>query len=104
MYRRTVEGIVRDRGSQKAIKQLASGDLAGALKIMAKEHTLQETLAEWAEDIRSLGNVGGHFDPLEDVSVEQASDLSHLVRQVLRYIYEEPARAERLRQSRAEGK
>jgi hypothetical protein len=100
MYRRTIEGIVRDKGSAKAVSQLENRDLPGALKIMAKENDLDPTLGEWADEVRGLGNVGGHFDPLEEVSVEQAADLSHLVRQILRYKYEEPARRQRLRESR----
>lgn len=101
MYRRTIEGIVRDKGSAKAVAQLENRDLPGALKIMANEHDLDPTLAEWAEEVRGLGNVGGHFDPLEEVNAEQAADLSHLVRQILRYKYEEPARRQRLRDSRS---
>lgn len=100
MFRRSVEGIVRDQGSAKAVAQLDSGDLPGALAIMEKEDTLDKSLAEWAREVRALGNVGGHFDPLEDVSPEQAEDLAALVRQLLRYLYEEPARVERLRESR----
>lgn len=100
MFRRTVEGIVRDRGSEKAVKQLDSVDLPGALAIMAKEGALDKSLAEWAGEVRGLGNVGGHFDPLEEVSGEQVADLAHLVRQLLRYLYEEPARIARLRASR----
>lgn len=100
MYRRTIEGIVRGKGSEKAVQQLENSDLPGALKIMAKEHDLDPTLAEWADEVRGLGNVGGHFDPLEAVSLEQATDLAHLVRQILRYKYEEPARRQRLRESR----
>lgn len=100
MLRRTIEGIVKDKGSGKAISQLEKRDLPGALRIMAKEHDLDPTLADWADEARGLGNVGGHFDPLEEVSIEQAADLSRLVRQVLQYKYEEPARRERLRASR----
>lgn len=100
MYRRTIEGIVRDKGSEKAIKQLENSDLPGALKIMANEHDLDATLAGWADEARGLGNVGGHFDPLEEVNLEQAADLARLVRQILQYKYEEPARRERLRESR----
>jgi hypothetical protein len=100
MFRRTIEGIVRDKGSAKAVEQLDSKDLPGALKIMANEHDLDATLAEWADEVRGLGNVGGHFDPLEEVNVDQAADLAHLVRQILSYKYEEPARRQRLRKSR----
>jgi len=100
MYRRTLEGLVRGEGSEKAIRQLENRDLPGALKIMANEHDLDRTLADWADEVRGLGNVGGHFDPLEEVNMEQAADLAQLVRQILRYKYEEPARRERLRESR----
>jgi hypothetical protein len=99
MFRRTVEGIVRDKGSQKAVAQLDAGDLPGALKIMNNEGDLDKTLFEWALTIRALGNTGGHFDPIENVSPVQAEELLGLVRQLLRYIYEEPARMERLRGS-----
>lgn len=99
MFRRTVEGIVRDIGSKKAVDQLDSNDLAGALKILAKEKILDATLGEWADDVRLLGNKGGHFDPIVDVSMEQANDLAQLIRQVLRYHYEEKARRERIRGS-----
>jgi hypothetical protein len=99
MFRRTVEGIVRDKGSKKAIAQLDTNDLPGALKIMNNEGDLDKTLFEWASTIRALGNTGGHFDPIANVSRGQAEELLGLVRQLLRYVYEEPARMQRLRVS-----
>ena len=100
MFRRTVEGIVRDKGSEDAIERLDSRDLVGALKIMAKDGALDRTLGEWAEEVHGLGNVGGHFDPLENVNAEQAGELAQLVRALLRYLYEEPDRMAKLRASR----
>jgi hypothetical protein len=100
MFRRTVEGLIRDKGNEKAVKQLDNNDLPGALDHMHKGGGLDRSLFEWASEIRALGNTGGHFDPLENVSPEQADELLALVRQLLRYIYEEPARIERLRESR----
>lgn len=44
MYRRTIEEIVRDKGSTKAIGQLENGDLPGALKVMANENDLAQRL------------------------------------------------------------
>lgn len=101
MFRRTVEGIVRDTNSKKGVAQLDSNDLAGALKILAKEGVIDSTLGEWADDVRLLGNTGGHFDPICDVSLEQANDLAQLVRQILRYQYEERARRDRIRAASA---
>jgi len=97
MFRRTVEGVIRDKGGEKAVAQLDVGDLPGALKIMNNEGDLDKTLYEWASTIRALGNTGGHFDPIDNVSPNQADELAVLVRQLLRYLYEEPARMRRLR-------
>jgi hypothetical protein len=100
MFRRTVEGIVRDKGGPEAVKQLDNGDLPGALAHMKTEGALDNTLYEWAMEIRALGNTGGHFDAFENVSPDQAEALLQVVRQLFRYVYEEPARIRELRESR----
>lgn len=100
MFRRTVEGIVRDRGNEAAVRQLDHGDLPGALEHMHKASILDKTLYEWALEIRALGNTGGHFDAFDSVSAEQADALLLVVRQLLRYVYEEPERMRKLRASR----
>lgn len=100
MFRRTVEGIVRDKGNAEAVRQLDNGDLPGALFHMNKAGILDKTLYEWTLEIRALGNSGGHFDLFESVSVEQSQQLVNAARALLRYIYEEPARMQRVRQSR----
>lgn len=102
MFRRAVEGIVRDKGNAEAIKQLDNGDLPGALLHMNKAGILDKTLYEWALEIRALGNTGGHFDLFENVSIEQSQQLVNAVRALLRYVYEEPARMQRVRESRSE--
>lgn len=96
MLRRTVEALVIDRGSEAAKKALEL-NLAKALKVMADDHTLDGSLAEWANEIRLVGNVGAHFDPIEDVSLAEATDLGKLTRQLLHYIYELPASIQRKR-------
>jgi hypothetical protein len=100
MFRRTVEGMVRDKGNEAAVRQLDNNDLPGALLHMNKAGDLDKTLYEWTLEIRALGNTGGHFDAFENVSAEQADQLVTVVRQLLRYLYEEPARMRRLRESR----
>jgi hypothetical protein len=100
MFRRTVEGMIRDKGNEPAIQQLDNNDLPGALLHMHKAGILDKTLYEWTLEIRALGNTGGHFDAFENVSAEQADALLALVRQLLRYVYEEPERIRRLRVSR----
>jgi hypothetical protein len=98
MLRRTVEALVRDRGSETAQAAL-DANLAKALQVMADEHTLDATLAEWANEIRLLGNVGAHFDPIRDVDLAEAQDLGKLTRQLLHYVYELPATIRRKRKA-----
>lgn len=98
MFRRTLEAVVRDKGSSQAVSAL-SKSLANALKVMADEGTLDASLAEWAKEIRLAGNVGGHFDPVKDVTVEEAESLAQLLQSIFEYLYEAPARIQRARQA-----
>jgi hypothetical protein len=97
MFRRTLEAIVKTTGSDAA-KAAAEKNLAGGLSTMADEGGLDRSLADWAKEIRIVGNVGGHFDASgADVFPEEAQDLSRLLRELLRYLYEMPARIKRTR-------
>jgi len=95
MFRRTLEAIVRDKGSAAAVAAMEKKDLASGLQVMANEHTITGDLAEWAKEIRLAGNVGGHFDPIGDVDVAEAEDLSKLLRSLLVYLYEVGAQIKR---------
>jgi hypothetical protein len=97
MFRRTLEAVVRDRGSEAAAKKLDDESLAAGLGVMADEGTLDRSLAEWAKELRLAGNVGGHFDPIDDVTEDEATELSALLRGVLTYLYEMPAKLRRVR-------
>jgi hypothetical protein len=96
MFRRTLEGVVKLSGSDAA-KKAAERDLASGLSVMANEGALDRNLAEWAKEIRIVGNLGGHFDLADDVEPDEAENLSRLLREVLRYLYEMPARIRRTR-------
>ncbi len=67
---------------------------------MAEEHILDANLSTWADEIRLVGNVGAHFDPIDDVTLAEATDLAKLTRQLLHYVYELPASIQRKRGSR----
>jgi uncharacterized protein DUF4145 len=97
MLRRTVEGIVMESGSTEAQKALGR-NLAAGLRVMADEHGLDANLAQWAAEVRLTANIGAHYDPLEDVSDGEATDLARLTRQLLHYLYEMPAQLKRARQ------
>jgi hypothetical protein len=100
LLRRTVEGVVRERGSAAAVKALDDKSLAAGLKVMAEEGALDGSLADWAAEIRLTANVGAHFDPVEDVSLDEANDLARLTRELLKYLYEMPAQLQRARASK----
>jgi hypothetical protein len=84
MARRTLEAVTEDKGQ-------TNGTLASRLDAMAKAGTLQPTLAEWAKEVRLVGNIGAHFDPIKTVSMEDARQLLSFVRELLRYLYQLPA-------------
>lgn len=96
MFRRTLEALVADRGSEEAKRRLER-NLASALTAMAEDRTLDGSLAEWAREIRVVANAGAHYDPLADVPQQEAEELARLTRELLRYIYEMPARIQRTR-------
>ncbi len=96
MFRRTPEAIVKTTGSEAA-KAAAKQNLASGLSVMADEGALDRSLAEWAKEIRIVGNVGGHFDLGDDVTPEEAANLSKLLRELMRYLYEMPAQIVRSR-------
>jgi len=97
MFRRSIEAVIRDKGSAATIKKLDDVTLAAALREMADEKSLDPTLADWAKELRLGGNAGGHFDPMDDVTPEEAEELSKLLRAVLTYLYEMPAKLKRAR-------
>jgi hypothetical protein len=84
MARRTLEAITVDKGE-------TTGVLADRLKKLASNGTLLPTLADWAKEVRLVGNAGAHFDPINSVSKKDAEDLIAFVRELLRYLYELPA-------------
>lgn len=80
MARRTLEAIAVDQGE-------STGALAQRLTNMATRNLLQPTLAEWAKEVRLVGNAGAHFDPMNTVSKDDASQLIEFVRELAKFIY-----------------
>jgi hypothetical protein len=98
MFRRTLEAIVKISGSPAA-QTAAKQNLASGLTVMADEGALDRNLAEWAKEIRVVANSGAHFDLVDDVTPEEAENLSRLLRGLFQYLYEMPARISRSRTS-----
>jgi uncharacterized protein DUF4145 len=101
MFGRTLEAIVHDRGGEKAVKALDK-NLAAALDVMRVEGQLNQALAEWAKEVRLGRNAGGHEEPLDeldDVTPEEARNLSKFVEQLLVNLYVMNARLRRAKGS-----
>jgi len=96
MFGRTLEAIVRDQGSPVAVKAL-EGRLADGLAVMAAEGRLSQDLAEWAKEVRLGRNAGGHDELVDDVTPEEARNLSKFLDQLLINLYVMPARLRRAR-------
>ena len=94
MFRGALAEIVSDRGSDQAKGRKA---LAAQLEQMSSDHVLEPTLAEWAKQVRVLGNAGAHPNELEPVSIADAQDLGALINSVVEYLYRVPARLTRSR-------
>lgn len=90
MARRTLEAVTDEKGEK-------IGVLAHRLEALSSKGILLPTLLEWAKEIRVLGNVGAHYDPLTPVTLEDAQQLITFLRELLKHLYELPAELARRR-------
>lgn len=98
MFGRTLEAIVRDKGSEAAQRAMEKR-LVDGLEVMASEGELSKDLASWAKELRLARNAGGHDELVDDVTVEEGRSLSKLLDQLLINLYVMPARVRRSKES-----
>ncbi|CAO3439717.1 DUF4145 domain-containing protein [Azospirillum argentinense] len=84
MARRTLEAITADKGEDK-------GPLHQRLRALADKNLLVPTLADWAKEVRIIGNAGAHYDPMDEVSIEDARQLLGFMKDLMNYLYVMPA-------------
>lgn len=89
MFRTALAHIVDDKGSDEARKQK---DLFRRVEQMVADKTLWESFGDWATHIRETGNAGAHPEKFEPVKMEQATDLQRFIRQLIEFLYIQPAR------------
>lgn len=89
MFRTAIAEIVEDKGSPAAKSEK---DLFKRIEQMVQDKTLWDTFGDWAHHIRSTGNAGAHPEKFDPVTMDQASDLQRFVRELLNFLYEQPAR------------
>lgn len=80
MARRTLEAIAIDKGE-------GTGSLAQRLSNMSTRGLLHPMLEEWTKEVRLIGNAGAHFDPINDVSLDDARQLIEFIRELTKFIY-----------------
>jgi hypothetical protein len=92
MARRTLEAICAEQGiSERTLSQSVAALVASG--------KLVPSLADWAKEVRLVGNKGAHFDPLEDVATEDVTQLLSFLVELLKFTYELPAELKRRRES-----
>jgi hypothetical protein len=89
MFRTALAHIVEDKGSEEA---RAKKDLYQRIEQMVTDRTLWESFGEWATHIRQTGNAGAHPEKFEPVSMDQAVDLQKFLRELMNFLYLQPAR------------
>ena len=94
MARRSVQAALREKG-------IKGRDLVKEITNMVTEGLITKQLADWAHQVRSIGNVGAHPD--EDdvpVSEEDARDVVDFAYYFAHHLYTLPAQIEELRERR----
>jgi hypothetical protein len=79
MVRRTLEGTCWDQG-------IKGKSLALSLKQLVADGRVDETLAQWANALRIVGNKGAHYTG-EQVAREDAEDALAFAEALLDHIY-----------------
>ena len=95
MVRRTLEGTCKDQGSNKKT-------LASSLVELKDQGKIDGMLAEWANHLRVIGNIGAHFTD-KSVSAQDAEDALDFAEALIDHLYDLRPRFEnfKARQSNA---
>jgi hypothetical protein len=72
MARRALEAITVDKGE-------TIGPLVKRLRNLATNNILQSNLADWADEVRLVGNMGAHYDVINRVETDDAQQLMKFV-------------------------
>lgn len=89
MFRTAIAQIVQDKGSTAA---KAKSTLNAAIIQMVADRTLWDDFGDWAHHVRTTGNAGAHGEAFDAVEPEQASELAVFIREMINFLYVQPAR------------
>ncbi|OGS40923.1 MAG: hypothetical protein A3K77_08580, partial [Euryarchaeota archaeon RBG_13_31_8] len=92
MSRRTLEAITAEKGED-------TGTLAKRIENLKAKGILDKNLADWATEIRLLGNSGAHFDPINEITKEDANQIIIFIEEFIKYVYIIPSEISRREKS-----
>ena len=94
MARRAIDALCQN-------KSAAGDDLYRRLQHLRDTHAITPDLFEWAEELRIVGRSGAHPE-WEEVSPEEADYAVRFLREIVRYVYINPAErdARRLKETK----
>jgi hypothetical protein len=84
MARRALEAVCAHQGIKEAT-------LAKSVDSLVASGKLVPSLAEWAKEVRLVGNKGAHFDALDEIDANDVSELLSFLEELLKFMYELPA-------------
>ena len=76
--------------------KVTAGSLHDRIKLLKKKNLITPQLIEWAEVIRSWGNMGTHGDP--EFTIEQAHELKKFTEKFLEYVFTMPEEVKKARE------
>lgn len=93
MFRRALQSSAIERGVRK-------GDLFEQINELESRQIITRQLSEWAHTIRAFGNIGAHPDEdgLQDVTSEDADEITRFMEKYLDYVYVMPYELARTRE------
>jgi len=94
LTRSVLEAVAKDKG-------FTTGRLVDKIDQMREADLIRPHIREVAHEIRHLGNDMAHGDFVDPVSAEEARESLVLMEEVLKEVYQSPARVARVRAARA---
>jgi Domain of unknown function (DUF4145) len=85
MARAVVEATAKDQG-------ITNGQLADKIDKMHERGLIRELVKDQAHEVRHLGNEMAHGDFVDAVTKEESAEILELMAEVLREVYQAPAR------------
>jgi hypothetical protein len=89
MFRTVIAQIVENKGSEAA---KAKRNLFDRIEQMVQDKTLWDDFGDWAHHVRDTGNAGAHGEKFDPVTMEQAAELRNFIREMVNFLYVQPAR------------